>query len=52
MAFSSLDVESVCLAQKLWMKVLFVDLLWEKNNTEWLADSVDKLKIVTSVLKI
>jgi hypothetical protein len=26
------------------LKVLFADLLWEKNTAEWLADLVDKLK--------
>jgi hypothetical protein len=34
----------VCLAEKPWLEVLFTDLLWEKNTTEWLTDSADKLK--------
>lgn len=32
------------LADKTWLKVLFANLLCDKNTTEWLADSVDKLK--------
>ena len=32
------------MVEKLWLKVLFADLLWEKNTTEWLADLTDKLK--------
>ena len=31
------------LADKPWQKVLLADLLWEKNITEWLADSANKL---------
>jgi hypothetical protein len=30
------------LAGKLWQKVLFADLLWEKNTIEWLTNSTDK----------
>jgi hypothetical protein len=30
--------------ERSWLKVLFADLLWEKNTVECLADSVDKLK--------
>jgi hypothetical protein len=32
------------LADKPWLKVLFADLLWEKNTAEWLTDLADKLK--------
>jgi hypothetical protein len=32
------------LVDKLWLKVLFVDLLREKNTAEWLIDLADKLK--------
>jgi hypothetical protein len=40
-----LDGEYICrLADKLWLNVLFADLLWEKNIVEWLADLADKLK--------
>ena len=38
----------VCLAKKLLLKVLFIDLLWEKNNDEWLINSTDKLKRISS----
>jgi hypothetical protein len=29
---------------KLWLKILFTDLLWEINTAEYLLDYVDKLK--------
>jgi hypothetical protein len=32
------------LDDKLWLKVLFADLLREKNTAEWLIDLADKLK--------
>jgi hypothetical protein len=32
------------LSEKSWLKVLFVNLLREKNTVEWLTDSADKLK--------
>jgi hypothetical protein len=38
------DEEFVRLTKKSWLKVLFVDLLWEKNTTEWLIYSADKSK--------
>jgi hypothetical protein len=34
----------VCLTDKPWLKVLFVNLLGEKNIVKWLADLADKLK--------
>jgi hypothetical protein len=32
------------LVDKLWLKVLFANLLREKNTAEWLIDLADKLK--------
>jgi hypothetical protein len=32
------------LADKPWLKALFVDFLREKNTAEWLADLANKLK--------
>jgi hypothetical protein len=34
----------VRLTDKPWLKILFADLLWEKNTVEWLANLTDKLK--------
>jgi len=31
-------------SEKSWLKVLFADLLWQKNITEWLIDLTNKLK--------
>jgi hypothetical protein len=35
--------QSIRLADMLWLKIFFADLLWEKNTAEWLADSTDIL---------
>jgi hypothetical protein len=39
-----LPSKACSLGRKLWLKVLFADLLYEKNTAEWLIDLVDKLK--------
>jgi hypothetical protein len=39
-----IELRPVRLADKSWLKVLFADLLWEKNIVEWLIDLADKLK--------
>jgi hypothetical protein len=41
---SSFFLRHVRLADKPWLKVLFANLLWEKNTAEWLADFADKIK--------
>jgi hypothetical protein len=38
-----IDKYLVRLADKSWLKVLFADLLLEKNTAEWLADLADLL---------
>jgi hypothetical protein len=40
------------LSEKLWFKVLFIDLLLEKNIAEWLTDSAEQaVKIGSFIMR-